>query len=612
VPKFASTDGPKTAIPIKNHRYQIPRYPLQGPMPLGSEPIKGSGMLVNWTRTSTILDTHKDKEGIFKWTKRLVVKGIGDRPDLYALSAATRLEDKYALSVIADQAFDYAKGQAASNLGSALHGFLERHLEGDKTLVIPEPWRADVAAVMVAFQEAGIRLRSEYQEVVVVRPDRKDGDAEGMAGRLDLLVEEYNAATDTWELVVADYKTGSDPLEYGSWEIQQQGGFYGSGWAMWDGDSWHPMPANIARDHMLMIHVLPGQASVQIHRVDIDPEELEADLDSSYRTRRRRKEAKKCHRPLVTVEDGALQLDEIIGEVDDDPRVSFSPTPSSTTPDAALQAHKARERLAKVDQMAKAQGRNDDPDDGEPDRAHEDRAATFQGEPTVIHNGEGKPLQPLAGPGQNGCSVCGRRGHRRGGKACLGENDPRWNDPNTLTAKPKATEAAPHTHGTEGWSRNPLDGLWYCGTEGCSQPAALAVQDELTAAQEDAELDRYVAAQEAAREEGTFPGQVTPEELAAAQAFDTDQNKVDNGEASDAPGLVAGPGVLQGTEEPDPFDEDETLPESEQDWHQFLDRINEATTKAEIRDIRQEAMAAGVWNDDLLQAGLSRIQTFKA
>jgi hypothetical protein len=543
VPNFASTDGPKSAIPIKNKRYQIPRYPdwLGGPMPADAQPELGTGMLVPWTRVSTILDTHEDKEGIFKWTKRLLVKGLGAREDLYALAAATRLEDKAGLLKIADQAFDYAKGQAASNLGTALHSFLERWVEGDKDLVIPAQWRGDVAAVMAAFQDANIRLRPDLQEMCVVRPDLKDGDAGGLAGRLDLVVEMLNPETGEWELILADYKTGSDPLAYGSWKIQQQLGLYGTAWAIWDGTHWRPMP-KIRRDKILMVHVLPGQASCQIHVGDVDSEELEEDLKAAYRTRRRRKEAKKAWRPLVTVEDGAIvDAETIMGAgpvktkdglqqaagVLDAPAlgVPIGPTKppvdamTGWTPDqVAAKTEEAERAAATVARVAAESNPNLDDEEGpttyrvDQDSPPSDKIRTITGRldgddelprptgevPAFIRDGEGKPLAPLAGPGERGCGVCGRKGHRRGSSKCLGENDPgkgdllgplqasvdKARDQREANGGPTDAEIAdgwsvPTEHcrcstRSAGW-RAPADGKgpWVCGD--CGLPSKLGV-----------------------------------------------------------------------------------------------------------------------------------------
>jgi hypothetical protein len=559
VPGFASTDSPKSAVPIKNHRYQIPRYPFDGPMPQGAEPVAGSGMLVPWTRMSTIVETHEDKEGIRKWRERFIVKGIGARADLYALAASTRLDEKFQLSGIADQAFDYAKGQAASNTGTALHGFLERHAKKElEANDIPEPWRSDVAAVLTAFQDANIRLIPHLQEMVIVRPDLKDGDSNGLAGRLDLMVEIQNPTTGAWELIMVDYKTGSDPLAYGAWKIQQQLGGYTTSWATWDGEFWHPMPP-VIRDRVLMVHVLPGQASVQIHEGKVDPDELEDDLAAAYRTRRRRKEAKKAWRPLVTVEDGQLVGDDPLEGQD-------SPTEhpeTVVTPDQQAQVDKAAERMAKLNEMAIKAGRNDEGDD------EQDGPTVYR--VSQVRDGEGNPIAPLAGEGKKGCSVCGRTGHRKGSGKCLGENDPLAKDTRAKAAAsvPDAPEAKTHTN--HEWTRNPISGSWECAIGG--EQAAPEVSESMTREQENRA------------------------DLAAAKASTPE------------------PVVAEPTTQPispmdvDPFEDDrDEVAAADADWHLFLDRINEAKSKAEIREIRAEATELKVWDDALLQAGLARIK----
>jgi hypothetical protein len=584
VPNFASTDAPRESIPIKNHRYQIPRWPFTEKNEAGqevpvrhnfTEPVKGVGMLQNWTRASTVVDTHKDKENLIKWRSRLVAKGMGDREDLVALAAAARLSDRTTLNNVATQAFDHAKGQAASNLGSALHGFLERTLNGERDLVIPERWRGDVAGVLATFQDLGIKLNPDHQELVIVRPDLKDGDAAGLAGRFDLLGE-YEG-----KLTVIDYKTGSDPLEYGAWEIQQKGGLYATGWAIWDGEFWHPMPV-VRQDLTLMVHVLPGQGKdgVSVHEVDLDLAELEEDLAAAYRTRRRRKEAKKAHRLVV------LDADPLDGQ--DSPTEHPDTVERAATPDQQAQVDKAAERMAKLNEMAIAAGRNDEDDDelgfgndeigsaqaaGRNDEDDDPDAGyvTPAGVAALQVGGDGKPLAPLAGPGERGCGVCHRKGHKRGSPKCLGLDDPAVTNKNVQdyadgkNDRFSAPEPA-HTHGVDGWTRNPLTGHWECGTEGCDVSAAEPVAEQLTA--EQAEPTMTTA---------DGPGQTVP--------------------------------VPDADNEPDPFDDNrDEAAAADADWHLFLDRINEAKDKAEIRQIRSEATELGVWNDQLLQAGLARIK----
>jgi hypothetical protein len=639
VPSFASTDGPKSAIPIKNKRYQIPRYPIDGPMAFGYAPIAGAGMLVPWTRVSTILDTHEDKEGIFKWTKRLVVKGLGAREDLYALAAATRLEDKQGLLRVADQAFDYAKGQAASNLGTALHGFLERWVEGDPTLVVPSQWKGDVGAVMAAFQAANIRLRPDLQEMCVVRPDLKDGDSAGLAGRLDLVVEMLNPETNEWELILADYKTGSDPLLYGAWKIQQQLGLYGTAWAIWDGTHWRPMP-KIRRDKILMVHVLPGQASVQIHIGDVDPVALEEDLASAYRTRRRRKEAKKAWRPLVTVEDGSIvgpQSETYEGdgatavttanaEPDDVQHPTFAVGPTKPIDQDAIDSFvplRERERAAAtVARVAAESNPNLDDDDGDNrDRsdAVEVRDRDDEG-PAVYRIGQDSPpsdkvrtieeLAPLAGPGERGCGVCGRKGHRRGSPKCLGEADPivgrlttgtpaEWNGRDLTNPTPEEETHCRCTTRTAGWTA-PADGVgpWVCGD--CGLPSTLGVPLAVQTGEQVVDLGEHGL--KVLREGDTVSvptGEQAAERVSALPDPPEDEPVNLNGQSRE----------LMSAEEPDPFDEDGsdvlTPAEPQLTW---LEQIQQAPDKAALREIRAAALVADEWTQELTKAGLERIK----
>jgi hypothetical protein len=575
VPSFTSTEnagnGGHTDTKTDRHnRYLIPRYPLDHALQPGDEPVEGTGMAVAWTRVSTILDVHKDKEGIFKWTKRLIVKGIGGRPDLYALAAAARVDDRSGLLDIANQAFDYAKGQASSNLGTALHNFRER-VDAGEDVDIPQPWADDIAAYQAALKEAGITVRPDLQELVVVRPDLRDGDAAGLAGRFDLIVE--------WkgELVMADLKTGSDPLQWGAWEIQQQLGTYSSAWAIWDGTHFRPLPA-VRKDKVLMIHLLPGQAACSVEEIDVDPVELEADLAAAYRTRARRKAAKTAHRPVSAAVANPHPAASM---------VTMSPV---STPQMVADATKAAERLAKVVEMSNPN------EEGELDAVVVSGPGAPDHESKMAErnlDGLGQPLEPLVVPPAKGCSVCRRKGHRKGSPKCLGAADP---------ALPggagRRVGEMPCAHGA--WTRNPLTGTWECGE--CQAPAAAEHQDELTAAQ--AVLD----------EAATIP-EPDDEDRAYAEAMRARPRDLEPG---DRPEDGADPMTNVAAEElaaveADPFQEDELeVAAADADWHLFLDRINEAPDKATIRSIRAEATDLGVWDDRLLQAGLARIKSFSA
>lgn len=600
MPAFTGTTE-KSHVPIKNHRYQIPEYPFDGPMPTDAEPVRGTGMAKPWTRVSTLLDTHEDKEGLIHWNARLVAKGIGDRPDLYALAASTRLEDKSGLRNVCTQAFDHAKGQASANLGTALHNFLERVLDGEKDVQIPDPWRADIAAVLAKFQEHGIQVAGGHQELVIVRPDLKDGDAAGLAGRTDLFVQMPNEVTGEMELVPADYKTGADPLAYGAWKIEQQIGIYGSAWATWDGTFWRPMPAGLRRDKVLMIHVRPGTGEVEIYVNYLNPERLEADLRAAYRTRARRRAAKKAWSVLGAETPAPVQEEthRTIGEAGDVIRTS-----------AVL------------------------------GRGHEDYVPTvpevmaqmaegFNSGAAKVADSITKALAPLAGPGERGCSVCRRKGHRKGSPVCLGDQDPAITgediDPNPmpLPGEPEpewCLRTGPCSAPGVGWTAPEQSGdPWVCGN--CGKPSrsgqinGTGVPVTGTTGMPDGPTERLYA--ELDREEeaangperaccGTLEGWPHRPDCAtaAAMAQKSEETQEKNG-VSQEPEVDA---------DGDPITDDDDLFEDEDisganTREKFLSRIAEAKDKATLRTIREEARTLGLWDAELVAAGVERVKT---
>lgn len=88
---------------------------------------------VGMTRASTLGGTLEETWGLSRWQRRMVVIGMGLRPDLVlAASALTAApEDKNGCDDIADRAFEHAEGSAGSTIGTALHGLLARILKGE-------------------------------------------------------------------------------------------------------------------------------------------------------------------------------------------------------------------------------------------------------------------------------------------------------------------------------------------------------------------------------------------------------------------------------------------------------------------------------------------------
>src|SRR5215472_1429035 len=98
-------------------------------------PDPKTGKRRSWTRATTWAQTIADTYALNQWQKRMVALGLAQRPDLLAQVA----------TVLEPDAEEHAGASQRSNLGTALHSFLE-HLDLGREVQVPEPWDQDVAA----------------------------------------------------------------------------------------------------------------------------------------------------------------------------------------------------------------------------------------------------------------------------------------------------------------------------------------------------------------------------------------------------------------------------------------------------------------------------------
>jgi hypothetical protein len=365
----------------------MPAYPLDHPLHPGAsgkrvlKPEPGAD-LVSWTRVSTIAKTVPSDYGLQDWRQRMLVKGIGTRPDLYALAAATPLDHKNALDEIVQQALEAAGVHISRNLGTALHGFTEM-VDSGEDVTIPQPWAKDVEAYKKKLEELEIELIEGMQELRIINPRWADGGAAGVGGRFDRIVMYKGRPT------IADVKSGSDPLLYGSGSIAIQLWMYATAWAIWDGEAFLSLPKGMNTEYGLVIHLPAGQARAEITEVHFDGVEEEVQLAMAVRYSRSKFKPK-----LVAVGDA---------DEDDEPA------------DELAEKRATKKAPAKKAVPAKKAA----PVEPEPEPA---KVKKTNG---VVMDGTGKKaLAPLASPGQMGCSKCGRTGHRRTSAKCLGDNDP--------------------------------------------------------------------------------------------------------------------------------------------------------------------------------------------
>ena len=113
-----------------------------------------------WTRATTVASTLADRYGLEQWAQRNTILGIAARPDLYALAASCKPEDKDQLNRIAADAQEAAKSRSGANLGTALHRILEG-IDSGEDLDVPAEWRGDVDAYCAAGPLDKVRARVE-------------------------------------------------------------------------------------------------------------------------------------------------------------------------------------------------------------------------------------------------------------------------------------------------------------------------------------------------------------------------------------------------------------------------------------------------------------------
>lgn len=240
-----------TELPVRRDRWG--RYlvlPEGGTKPIG------------YTRATTVAKALDDSGGLLSWGKRMVALGLAQRPDLVALVATTSNADKKTLDGICERAAEAGGATIRRDLGTALHGMLEKSWS-DPTFVAPDPYGSDVRAVHDALASARLRVVDGFAERMIVH------DRHQIAGTFDLLVED-----ETGHRYVADIKTGSSLLGALAFAVQlfiyaDADALYNQGAAA-DGseDTREPM-VEVSLEKAVIIHVQPGSGVCELHWLDL-------------------------------------------------------------------------------------------------------------------------------------------------------------------------------------------------------------------------------------------------------------------------------------------------------------------------------------------------------
>ena len=221
------------------------------------------GKLVGYTRATTIAKILDDSSSLMAWNSRMTAIGLGLRPDLVALVATTPQDDKKTLDSLVKRASEAGGATVRRDLGTAVHGLLERRLK-DPSFIAPDPYQADIEAILSALADAGLSFVDGMTERIVVNDEIE------VAGTFDLLL------TDGEETFVSDLKTGSS-VKYGGLGFAIQLSIYANASNLYtqgaakDGseDIREPMP-NVSKSAGIVIHCQPGSGLAELHWLDLE------------------------------------------------------------------------------------------------------------------------------------------------------------------------------------------------------------------------------------------------------------------------------------------------------------------------------------------------------
>lgn len=251
-------------ITTVNHEPQRDRWgrPLVIP-PQGGEPVP-------YTRCTTFIDCLDDRYNLELWKIRQAAIGLTERPDLHLAVSAHR-DDKKKLDRICNDAIEAAKSSAAATTGTALHSLTELVDTGRDLPGLPDSAKADLEA----YREGTAVLTVVAMEQFGVHDELKVG------GTWDRIVE-YDG-----KRFIADLKTGST-IDYSINKIAMQLAVYSRS-QVYDVATGQRTPLDVYPNAGIVIHLPAGQASCQLHWVDLKAGWEGVALATQVRGWRRRK-----------------------------------------------------------------------------------------------------------------------------------------------------------------------------------------------------------------------------------------------------------------------------------------------------------------------------------
>jgi hypothetical protein len=268
-------------------------------------------------RVTTLSKGLESTDALTNWACRMTLIGAASRADIIASAQATDPEDRKALDALVDKAKELGGANVRRELGTALHKFFELKA-ADPTYVVPEPYAADVDAILAAIDAAGFDIVTEHSERLVVIY------AVGCAGTPDLILRRRSDGA----YFIADLKTGSS-VKYGVLGFSVQLTTYSLADAFYvhgaddqgRDDLLLPMP-KVSQELGIIIHCQPGSGTADLHWLTLDPALV--DLAVAVREVRKRRDLLVLHQiegggENATTGQGTASTaqQDVVGTVDD-------------------------------------------------------------------------------------------------------------------------------------------------------------------------------------------------------------------------------------------------------------------------------------------------------
>lgn len=233
-----------------------------------------TGEAGSWQRVTNFVSALDDAYALRQWSERRLAWGLGQRPGLVALLAASTLDEVTAGERDADidRAKDHAGCSEGADLGTALHKLTQRYDMCDLEYAhVPENHRADLEAYQDAMMMCGLEVDKRYVERTTFVPLFGGG----VVGTFDRLLMSPARRLCGWcprnVWHVGDLKTGQNEIKYGQLKAAMQFALYAhGGWLLDPVDqSWVKAP-EICQHVGVMMHLPVGKAQSDLHLVDLE------------------------------------------------------------------------------------------------------------------------------------------------------------------------------------------------------------------------------------------------------------------------------------------------------------------------------------------------------